>query len=103
MSMIPSRTFDEKMADMRQNYAGLSSENKEKLRACLEKLASIAGEISHCANMLVSVQQEFDLEDEEGNPTFFKVEYNPRVLLEAVKTWDAGGNYAPPALTTYYG
>ena len=101
--MIPSREFDEKMADMRRYYASLSSENKEKLRFCLEKLNPIANEMLTCAHLLLCVQQEIDLEDEEGNPTSFMVEFNPRMLLEAVKTWDAGGDYTPPAMSTYYG
>ena len=88
---------------MRKNYAFLSAENKGKLRACLEELSSVAKEMLACAGLLVSVQQEIDLEDEEGNPVFVKVEYGPHVLLDAVKAWDADENYAPPAITTFYG
>jgi hypothetical protein len=101
--MIPSRKFDEKMADMRQNYARFSSENQEKFRSCLEKLAPVARDMLECAHFLVSIQQEIDLKDEEGNPTSFMVEFDPRMLLEAVKAWDAGENYTPPAMSTYYG
>jgi len=100
---IPRREFEEKMADMRRNYERMTPENKQKLKACLEELSPVSGKLIECAWMRMSVVQDIDYEDEDGNPVAMKIEYDPKVLLEAVKTWDAGEDYAPSALTTWIG
>jgi hypothetical protein len=102
MGLPASREFDEKMADMRRQYARLSPEGKDKLRRCLEDLSSPAKEMLECG-FLVRVQQEIDFEDDEGNRIFATVEYDPNVLLQAVKAWDAGEDFAPGNATTIYG
>ncbi len=102
MGIPASREFDEKMADMRRTYASLSPERKEKLRACLEKLSIPATDMLECG-FLVRVQQEIDLENEEGDSEFHKVEYDPNVLLQAVKAWDADEDFAPGNAVTFYG
>jgi hypothetical protein len=103
MAMIASRKFDEKMADMRRYYESMTAEKRTMLRLSLEKLSIVAKDMLASFSFLVSVQQEIDVEDEEGNPTFVKIEFCPGVLLEAVKAWDANDNYAPSPLTTFFG
>lgn len=99
---IASRKFDEKMADMRRTYTAWPAQRKEKLRSSLEKLNGAVEEMLDCG-FLVRVQQEIDFEDEQGNPVSHTVEYSPRILLQAVKAWDANEDFAPGDAATWYG